>query len=494
MSAKELSPAQQRLADLLAEFPLFEKLGRKQESLLRFGRFDMFEPGATITSQGEYTGEFCVVLKGMVSAYRVDDRGQTSRLGTLSAGSWFGEMSALSNQPAMATVVAESPTQLLVIDPPLFAELYKGKGAFPKLIDEQYRERALALHLRVAPLFKGLSEEDLQAVQECAELVVFEADKVIAKQGDEADAIYLVRSGAVKCVRESSGGSARILGYFMDNSSFGERALSRDKGWPGSFTTMARTDVVRLPRDAVVDVFASKEETLDQLRATADLIVAEEAGEATGLYGIDRERYSDEFEIIVAKQSIKGGRALVIDLSKCTRCNACVESCVAVHDDRVPRLSKTGNRISSNFVLSSACYSCDIPDCMTACQDGAIRRDVMGQVRFVLENCTGCTACTLKCPYDVIRMFHPEQAPPTRGSLLGGLPFIGRFFSGTEVEQASAVDLGVSKRTERDAKAKAVKCDLCAGLPFEACVYNCPCGAISRVPPADLFQAEREEP
>ena len=29
---------------------------------------------------------------------------------------------------------------------------------------------------------------------------------------------------------------------------------------------------------------------------------------------------------------------------------------------------------------------------------------------------------------------------------------------------------------------KAIKCDLCSGLPFEACVYNCPCTAITRVP------------
>jgi Fe-S-cluster-containing hydrogenase component 2 len=33
---------------------------------------------------------------------------------------------------------------------------------------------------------------------------------------------------------------------------------------------------------------------------------------------------------------------------------------------------------------------------------------------------------------------------------------------------------------------KAIKCDLCAGMPFEACVYNCPCSAIERVSPEDV--------
>ena len=33
------------------------------------------------------------------------------------------------------------------------------------------------------------------------------------------------------------------------------------------------------------------------------------------------------------------------------------------------------------------------------------------------------------------------------------------------------------------------KCDRCEGLPFEACVYNCPCNAISRRAPSEVFGA-----
>ena len=49
--------------------------------------------------------------------------------------------------------------------------------------------------------------------------------------------------------------------------------------------------------------------------------------------------------MMVGRQSVKGGEALVIDLHRCVRCNMCVETCVAVHEDRVPRLSKKGHRI-----------------------------------------------------------------------------------------------------------------------------------------------------
>ena len=38
---------------------------------------------------------------------------------------------------------------------------------------------------------------------------------------------------------------------------------------------------------------------------------------------------------------------------------------------------------------------------------------------------------------------------------------------------------------------KTIKCDLCAGLPFEACVYNCPTTAILRKEPQSLFERRR---
>ncbi|HUR28741.1 MAG TPA: hypothetical protein VM509_11185, partial [Planctomycetota bacterium] len=55
---------------------------------------------------------------------------------------------------------------------------------------------------------------------------------------------------------------------------------------------------------------------------------------------------------------------------------------------------------------------------------------------------------------------------------------------------AKPADPVLSARGEK-VQGKSIKCDLCAGLPFEGCVYNCPTSAISRVNPADLFDRER---
>jgi Fe-S-cluster-containing dehydrogenase component len=241
---------------------------------------------------------------------------------------------------------------------------------------------------------------------------------------------------------------------------------------------------------------------LETLRTTAGQIEAEEQGLETGVFETGAAspggssaggKSAAAREIMVKKGSAKGGEALVIDLERCVRCNACVESCVAVHEDGVPRLSKKGNRVAFDeedgspathhrFNLATSCYHCQVPGCMLACSFGAIRRDVQGLIRFDYANCVGCAMCVEACPYDVIRLTPPPAASASTSetSLWQRLPWLGKLF-GKEGSPAAAPAGPARNAAGIEVQAKAVKCDLCAGLPFQACVYNCPCSAIVRV-------------
>jgi CRP-like cAMP-binding protein/Fe-S-cluster-containing hydrogenase component 2 len=469
--------------------------------------------GKVFVRQGEFTTSFCVIARGLVAAYSESGDGTPRKIADLAPNEWFGEMCALSNQPALATVRAEVDCTVIALDPPTFKVLYQYDTPFKEMIDRRYRERALASHLRAVPLFKHLDDATLERIRAGVELVVLEPKParpaLVAKAGEEADAVWLVRSGAVKCTRRGERGEEQVLAYYMDNSSFGARALaSSDRRWPGNYEAMVRTDLVRVPRELFE--MLSDPGVLDELRTTANRLVETESGRTAGsrraAAGMEPDPVvdggtleNDRFEVIVGKQSFKGGEALVIDLSKCTRCNACVESCVAVHDDRVPRLSKVGTRISLDESLSSACYNCAIPECMLSCNYGAIRRDVAGAIDFVWDNCVGCTACVEKCPYNVIRMTPPPGFAPLvePEPLLASLPWIGSWFArrlAPEPKEAPDPEpLQVYNRASgkvEEVLGKAIKCDLCSGLPFEACVYNCPCGAIGRRSPEELFELE----
>jgi len=491
------------LEKALLEMPLFADLKPNLKKMLADGvRPEVRPAGATFVTQGDYTGKFFLLLSGLASVYRPDPSGGMSKKGDMRAGDWFGEMSALSNRPAVATVRAETLCVVCELDPPLFKKLYEAEGPFRKLVDERYRERALADHLRVAPLFKSLDDALLRRVKDGAVIELFDEGDVIAREGERPDAVYLVRSGAVKCSKRTPRGEERILYYYMDSSSFGESSLvdaderGREPAWLGTYVALRRTDLLKLPRSLFDEVFADDAGSLRALKDAADEIVREESGrldrKASAPAGRSARRM-DEIDVMVRSQSVKGGEALVIDLKRCIRCNACVESCVAVHDDRIPRLSKTGNRISADFVLASACYHCDEPGCMKSCEFGAIRRDVQGSIRIVTDNCTGCTACLDGCPYGVIRLASPRLEGPTirRTSVLESLPWIGKLFApkpAVAAEPAAAEPEQPKSAQGFKVFGKAVKCDLCAGLPFEACVYNCPCSAISRVNPAALFK------
>ena len=485
------------LAAGLFDLPLFEKLSKRhRESLVEFVEIREFPAGTDFIRQGEYTRDFFVVLSGIVTFYRTEKTGVTQVAEQLGPGKWFGELSAISNQPSPARAKADTACVLAVLDPGLFKELHQFSKDFKEQVDKHYRKRSLVQHLQVVPLLAGLSVDQLRALRPVAKFEHYETDVVIAKEGDPTEDIILVRAGGLSLAKADASGDQKLSGYLMANSSFGEHAfLGSNERWQGTYTTLMPTDVLVLPIADVRRALADQPDMLERLTKKATLIVAEESGEVTGLYDAEEDRASldEQLEIMVHSESIKGGEALAIDLEKCIRCNACVEACVAVHDDGVPRLSKKGNRISADgnalgkeLSLTTSCYHCETPGCMSACNYGAIRRDSQGLIRFVWDNCVGCAECTKGCPYDVIRLTAPPGEEPEQASKwFENLPIIGGFFEKPQRPELSLAERGYYK--EQEVKGKAVKCDRCEGLPFEACVYNCPCGAIERVSPSLIF-------
>ena len=505
----EASIAEELLDEIIGQ-DLFQGLRPPGVKALRsFVQVAEYTPGTSFIRQDEFTDSLFVILSGLVTAYRTDESGKTEILDQLGPGSWFGEVSALSNQPSMAKLVADTPCVLAVLSSGLFKELYKGSKPFKERIDTVYRERSLAGHLKVVPLFKGLGPEELEAVTSAVELVQAGKDKLLATAGEPQERLVFVRSGAVGSYRAGADGTEAITGYLMTNSAFGDEAVLEDgASYPSTYRTLMDSELLVIETARLHEALGRDSKAMESVRNAAKLIRLEAAGEATGFYDDGTVINPDELEVMVHRQSMKGGDALVINLEKCVRCNACVESCVAVHEDGVPRLSKKGfrveaqnNQMGAKINLATSCYSCDSPGCMMSCFFGAIRRDTAGLIRFVWDNCVGCAACTSACPYDVIRLTPPpgqeHEEPEGVAAMLANLPVVGGLFKRTPAASESEGERGYHK--EMPVAGKAVKCDRCEGLPFEACVYNCPCGAIGRVAPEDLFRdiharAQQDQP
>jgi Fe-S-cluster-containing hydrogenase component 2 len=99
---------------------------------------------------------------------------------------------------------------------------------------------------------------------------------------------------------------------------------------------------------------------------------------------------------------IQGRRLMVIDLDRCTRCDECVQACVATHDDGRSRLFLDGPR-AGKYLVPATCRSCLDPVCMIGCPVGSIHRGDNGQI-LIRDWCIGCGLCAEQCPYAAIQM------------------------------------------------------------------------------------------
>ena len=450
-----------------------------------FVRFVALRDEEDILRQGEMSTHLVVVVAGQLEAVQGIPGRDPHRHRMYVRGTWFGEVSAHSHHPALATYRAMGDATVALVEARLLSRLYAEDEVVRGRLDASYRD-ALPLHLRASPLCRDLDDAALLSLQRAAELQTFEEGETIAAAGADADTVWLVRAGAVACVVPSDGGE-RTIAYYKGNATIGEHAVAAaGERWPATYKALTRASLIAVPRAAFA-ALAEGERRAVARSANRLIGVDDVVGDPLAQLGAAAV---EELHVMVERESVKGGRALVIDRSKCVRCNLCVESCVATHADGAPRLSKVGTTVAADATLVTACYHCEVPQCMLSCEYSAIRRDPQGRIRFEYDNCVGCAGCIDGCPYGVIRLVPPAPPAAPIQSALASLPFFGKWFRREDPPPPATAPKGSCGAGGKVSPiaGKAVKCDLCAGMPFEACVYNCPTSAITRREPQSLFE------
>jgi CRP-like cAMP-binding protein len=187
----------------------------------------------------------------------------------LRAGDLFGEMTCMSFYPRSATVRAKTEVLALEMLRNVLDILKRGSKSFQAQLDANYRERALATHLRSLPLFAGLSDEFVDSLRERVELVRCKPGEVIVEQGEAADALYLVRIGFVKVSQRSAGGEV-ILQYLSKGDFFGEMGLLGAGVRTATCAALDHVELVRIAREDFDRMVAAFPAVGEGLRAKAD--------------------------------------------------------------------------------------------------------------------------------------------------------------------------------------------------------------------------------
>jgi Fe-S-cluster-containing hydrogenase component 2 len=320
---------------------------------------------------------------------------------------------------------------------------------FRAQLDQTYRRRALDSHLRNVAIFRGLTQDFIDHLRERVELLRFTPGQTICKQGDPADSFYLVRLGFVK-ISETYPGGELVLAYLSRGDYFGEIGLLGGGGRTATCTALDHVELVRISAEdfrAMVEKFPAVRQGLEN--------IARERQEA------NRERLgmvrSVPLERFLSQGLMEAQSLLVLDLDKCTRCDACVTACADSHDG-VTRLVREGLRFE-NFLVATSCRQCRDPLCMVGCPVGAIRR--RNSLEVIIEDwCVGCGLCAKNCPYGNINM-HSFAA------------------QADDHENPGHKKAVIQK--------KATTCDLCTEQAEPSCVYACPHDAAHRVEPRDFF-------
>jgi len=507
----------QELWQRLSRFPLFTTFTEEQRNAFIDAikrepgmRVRRFASQVLICRKGEYDLDLCFILRGAVDLYDETADGRRAKVASRPEGAFFGELGALGGLPRTTDVVAGADGTELFYLPRYCLKFLISNTEARQIVTDRYRDRAVRVLAEELELFEGVPQEFVDQLILRCEIVRYDLRGIpLIRQGDEPDALYIVRDGFVQVVFDRPDGTHRILAYRRVGEFFGEMALLGGGKRYANVLTAGKCELVKLRAADFAELCRRFPEVEAHVRAVVERRQQQE------------ELITPEISEILEKSGqlgyVQADALLVMDLDLCIKCDSCVKACETLHGES--RLVRNGVAIGQ-YLVPAACRHCDDPKCMNSCPTGAIKRRPEGEIYFQYDMCIGCGNCAIACPYDNIAMIETpkfDRAQAKKAKVVGGAffrpypiashaaPGLWERISvahrkGEPTRLADGEFAPIRDRNDAARKAETpapphphipaafpIKCDLCDGLPFMGCVHNCPTGAAMRISSATLF-------
>lgn len=430
------------------------------------GQADVFiaSPVAHVATRGGSHGFVHKLKNVLVSRSEQKREGESSRryipidapvdlpyenpVGILGPGDLFGEMACMNYYPRSATVRAKTDCVMLEMLRNVLDILQRNK-TFRARVDQNYRKRALETQLRSIPMFASVDSQFIDYLRDRVELRRYAPGQVICRQGEPSHSFFLVRIGFVKVTQSHPGGDL-TLGYLGRGNFFGEMSLLGGGVRTATCTALDHVEAVRIRSEEFNLMLERFPEVRKGVEETARQRTEENRARLASVQNVPVDSF-------LAQGLMEAQSLLVMDLSRCTRCDQCVRACADAHDG-VSRLIRDGLRLGE-YLVATSCRQCKDPLCMVGCPVGSIRR--RNSLEVIIEDwCIGCGLCANNCPYGNINM----------------QPF-----------NVMSDDPAHPGRKIAEVKTKATSCNLCLDHDEPNCVYACPHDAAHRVNPREFF-------
>ena len=351
----------------------------------------------------------------------------------------LGEMACLSGTPRTASVRAASSGEIWEVRRNVLDRIMRSPNQRARF-EKMYRDRALDVVLRNGELFEGLPADEYKKVvnflRPNLKFVRVNPGQLMFRQGDWADAMYIVRLGHV-CLSINRYGSDATVIHLMPGAVIGEIGLLAiapedvsknvdviDKQMAAAFAEMSDNLGMAIPAgqrtgscSALDHLELARVDRSVFLQMVRDFPVVRRRLIEFALKRLKSDTSAGDGSAAIRRDYVQQGlyqgqSLLVMDLKKCTHCDECVKACVQQHGTEshgvpVTRLIRDGLRLE-NFLIAASCRSCKDAYCMIGCPVDSIHRGKHQQI-VIEDHCIGCGLCATNCPFGNINMPENEK-------------------------------------------------------------------------------------
>lgn len=222
-----------------------------------------FRLGDTILRKGDAGDGFYVIESGKVRVVDDGSDGRQITLAILGPGDGFGEQSILMGSPVSAHLRAGGTVVLRKVPREDFKTLLNERPDIRVRIGKAIEKHQEFNFLKTQNLLAGLKPEETAALVGSVERIELTPGQALFREGDPGDAMYVVREGRLRIVKESAGNV--ILGFKKEGSVLGEMALLHDEPRSAAAVAEDPASVLRLRRADFERILGGKTAVKDLL-------------------------------------------------------------------------------------------------------------------------------------------------------------------------------------------------------------------------------------
>ncbi len=248
------------LQEILANNKLFNGISPPAlASFAMHARQVAVAPGEVVIREGDKDDSLFLVLSGRLKVVIARPGREPATVAELGAGETVGEIAVLTGDHRAASVIAEEHSSLIELPRKAFEEtLINHPSEVAKVLSRvletvERRQLSTALHRNV--IFASLPPYVLRDLASELQDRFLAGGEVLFHQGDLGDALYLVVSGRLQILRETSG-EAEVIGELGPGETVGEIAILGGERRLATAVAVRDTQLASLSKDGFHRILA----------------------------------------------------------------------------------------------------------------------------------------------------------------------------------------------------------------------------------------------